>query len=85
MKCKVYLTSKKGLLMREEKDFSSLPDAVRKRFEKPTLAKTVTIRPQDKPMARNAIEALKDTVMQGYHIGSYKAISKVVGLTASEP
>jgi len=85
MRCRVYLTSKHGLIMREEKDFSSLPDAVRKRFEKPTLTKTVTIRPEDEPIARNAIEALKDTVMQGYHIGSRKVIEKIGDSTASEP
>jgi len=63
--------------MREEKDFSSLPDAVRKRFEKPTLTKTVIIRPEDEPIARSAIEALKDAVMQGYHIGSHAAIASI--------
>ena len=83
MRCKVYLTSEEGLIMREEKDFSSLPVAVRKRFEKPALTKTVTIRPEDEPIARNAIEALKDTAMQGYHIGSSEVIAKIGDSKAS--
>ena len=78
MRCIGYLTSAEGLLIPEDKDFSSLPDSIKKRFEKPILTKRINIQLVDGGIALNTKEALKNIEEQGYHIGSYKVISKIL-------
>ena len=78
MRCRVYLTSKEGLLIPEDKDLSDLPDSIKQRFEKPILTKTINVQTVDEGITLDTKEVFKNIQEQGYHIGEYRVILKII-------